>query len=171
VFKRVFFISGKNQALTIQPKIMKLNIFLLLITVFLITGCKKEKQQPATKQQLLTKKSWILKEYTGIRLSDGVTTDLYASMNPCEKDDEYVFIPDNTFEVTNGYLRCGSAPYILQQGDWQFTDNETVIEILIRFGVGTAGRRKYKIALITDTELKFIDSSKPDYEYFLTFSH
>jgi hypothetical protein len=149
---------------------MKINFLLLLLAIASAIGCSKEKETPLTNNQLLTKQPWVLKAYTTVRISDGVTQDGYGPMSLCYKDDEYIFKANNTYEGNAGATKCNPADsQVFQTGTWQFANNETKLQRVITTGSGI-GTIDFTVMNLTDTELK-LNTADGTYNHILIYSH
>jgi len=104
--------------------------FLAIATVF--TSCSKEddndeKDTPKTKTELLTVSKWKMTAFTVNPAVDG-QTDLYASMEDCEKDDTFKFNTNGTYTSYEENNICeDSEPQ--ESGTWSF--NSTKTELLM----------------------------------------
>lgn len=149
---------------------MKINFLLLLLAIATAIGCSKQKETPLTNNQLLAKQPWVLKAYTTVRISDGVTQDGYGPMSLCYKDDEYIFKLNNTYEGNAGAAKCDPAdPQVFQTGTWQLINSDTKLQRVITtgFGIGTI---EFIVMSLTATELK-ISTADATYNHILTYSH
>lgn len=94
-----------------------------------ICACKKSGSDSSetTRTQLLTQKAWI--QIAGrVKLTGGDWYDNFSSKAPCEKDDQYVWKSDGSYNYNNGFTKCDqSEPQIGAEGTWIFTANETII--------------------------------------------
>ncbi len=142
-----------------------------LAIVLLCTGCSKDKGQPAeSKTTLISKQSWTLRAYSVIRISDGFTQDGFAPMSACYKDDQYVFMANNTYEGNAGATKCDPAdPQVFQTGTWRFTNSETRLERTITTGSGI-GTFEFTVSALSATELT-IQTEDAVYRHILSFSH
>ena len=49
---------------------------------------------------------------------------------PVKKDDEWIFLANLSWELTQGVDKCNpSSPQVMDHGTWAFLENETKIEI------------------------------------------
>lgn len=148
--------------------IKALGTLLLLVTAF--ASCKKDADTVVSKTTLLTQQPWKLTAYTTVRLSDGVTTDGFAPMSTCYKDDEYVFKSDLSYEGNAGATKCSPGdPQVFQTGTWRFTNNEASLERTISAGSGI-GVFVFMVSSLTTTELK-TQTEDGTYRHVLTYSH
>lgn len=125
-------------------------IFIAILLVTIITGCKKEKEQ-LSRHELLTRQAWIQTSATAVRQSDGVSTDVYAGLMDCKKDDTFVFAADNSFQQTEGASKCSPAdPQVFFTGNWAFAGDETLIAV----SAPGAGSGIFSILELTGTTLR-----------------
>lgn len=106
---------------------------LLLFSGYLLlaNSCSKiDKEVTPTvlgRTQLLTQKAWIQvagREKTG----SADWYDTFLSKPACEKDVQYVWKSDGSFNYNNGSTKCSSTdPQIFDQGTWLFTTNEMIL--------------------------------------------
>jgi IPT/TIG domain/Lipocalin-like domain len=76
-----------------------------------------------TLTQLLTDKNWRLTAYTSDNGSR--VTDVYATLDACEKDDLLRFELPNIFTYDQGATRCSASDPQTQTGTWAFNANQT----------------------------------------------
>jgi hypothetical protein len=55
--------------------------------------------------------------------------DAYATFEPCEKDNFFVFKKDGTLETNQGASKCSPSDPQIETGTWSFSNNETEITI------------------------------------------
>lgn len=96
----------------------------ILICVFLASSCKKD----VTRTELLTSGTWKLIALQATFL--GMTTDSYAEMEECEKDNLFTFKTDNTLDLDEGPTKCKpDDPQIRNEGPWTLFENDTKINL------------------------------------------
>ena len=120
---------------------MQTKIFLplCLIALLMIAGssCKKEdKVETPSKTDILTAGTgqWKMSVYTLTPPYDldgdgAPDTDAYATFEPCEKDNYFVFKKDGVLETNEGASKCDAADPQIEMGTWSFSNNETEITI------------------------------------------
>ena len=109
----------------------------LLFSLLIISGCKEEETvvvSTPTKTELLTASPWIITAQTfspGVDLGDGqgIITDYYPFMDPCEKDDLLVFESDGTGNLDEGAIKCDPLSPQFDPCVWSFYENETQLII------------------------------------------
>jgi hypothetical protein len=128
-----------------QPK-----IFLLLIIFCVLVGCKKKPEAP-TKPQLLAQKPWKYKT-AGIDQDKNGSIDLplpSTSLQPCMLDNTYVFNSNGTGAINEGPTKCDPAAPQTSPFLWNFSDNETNINLQSAALFGLGG--KFKVLALNDT--------------------
>ncbi len=127
-----------------------LPIFLLII-IFIASSCKKD----ISRTELLTTGSWKLIALEASLF--GMTTDSYAEMEECEKDNLFTFKSDNTLEIDEGPTKCDpDDPQIRKVGPWTLFDNDNKINMdSIDFNILELTETRFKING-TAMELGFI---------------
>ena len=124
-----------------------------LIAMVGIVSCKKDRDDigSKTKTELLTTGTW---KYTSCIISPAydyygngnAVTDIFAIMQPCEKDDFEEFHTNGIWEYNEGPTKCDpSNPQIIYSEPWSFTANETKVIV---------GGVECTILELTETTLK-----------------
>jgi hypothetical protein len=115
----------------------RLLIFSLLSLTFMISACKKDKVV-SSKTSLLTAGSWKMTAFTidpAYPIYDsnfnitGYTTDMFATMDACDKDDTHLFKVDYSVVTDEGATKCDPANPQTTTGTWSLNSDETVITI------------------------------------------
>lgn len=105
----------------------------ILLSVAVMTGCKKDDNKSKSKTELLTSGSW---KQTSIYFSpavdwngDGQTENEVINLyQPCDRDDLMTFKTNGTVVSDEGASKCDpSGPQIIETTNWKFSDNETKI--------------------------------------------
>jgi hypothetical protein len=108
---------------------------IVMLSVVVMAGCKKDDSKRKTKTELLTMGSW---KQTSIYFSpavdwngDGHTeNEVINFYPPCSKDDLIMFKTNGTVLSDEGPSKCDPAdPQIIETTNWKFADNETTILI------------------------------------------
>ena len=135
--------------------------FFLLIGGLAFVSCDKDSNTNTarTKTELLTAGNWI---YTACVVSPGYdyygngnpVTDIFAIMEPCEKDDYEPFKTNGIWEYNEGPTKCdATSPQIVYSEPWRFTADETKVIV---------GTVECTILELTETTLKlrysFVDA-------------
>ena len=131
-------------------------LFAIIFSVVLFS-CKKDPVK--TKTELLTTGTW---KYTSAIVSPAYdyygngnpVTDIYAIMQPCERDDYEIFFTNGIWEYNEGPTKCDPmSPQIVYSEPWSFIDNETKVLV---------GNVDCTILELTETTLKlrysFVDA-------------
>ena len=137
-------------------KVMKSLSLLLITGLFLLNSCKDEEKTVTptptpskSKTEMLTAKSWIMTAWT-ITTSGFGTSDEFATLDACEKDNLRKFNTDKTYTEDEGATKCDpDDPQIIITGNWEFADSETSLI----FDKGTADEMTVKIASLTTTTM------------------
>ena len=99
-----------------------------LLSFILFWSCQKEKDE-AGKQTLLTDRVWKIAKVES-KVNNGPWVDEVPFWPACKKDDEWIFLANLSWELTQGINKCDpSAPQVMEHGTWAFLDNETKIDI------------------------------------------
>ena len=90
-------------------------------------GCKKNSGSNDTnsnvseRTKLLTKAPWV--EIAGrSSFNQTVWTDAFSGLANCEKDNQYVYALDKTYNWNQGPTNC-SGPQVYEQGTWEYKSN------------------------------------------------
>jgi len=109
-------------------------ILLLCCTAALLFSCKKKEERITLRTEIITEGQWkITASVTELRVNgQTTTTDLYALMPDCVKDNLYKFNMDGSVTTDEGDTKCDpNAPqtFVNPGGKWEFTDADTKIRI------------------------------------------
>ncbi len=116
----------------------KILSFVLVGSFLAFQGCKEEEETatitPAakTKTELISASPWIMSALTvnpGIPDGEGnLITDLFSMNEPCENDDEIIFMADGTGSENEGATKCNpDGEQELGTFAWSFNATETEI--------------------------------------------
>jgi len=110
--------------------------YAFLAGLVMFAACSKENDPaPLTPEQLIvTPKGWVITAITvnpAVRIPDLLPiTDVFASQEPCEKDNITLFTADSKYKVDEGASKCDpSDTQILDQGTWSFNPAKTIITL------------------------------------------
>lgn len=157
--------------------ISRMLILSLLSVTFMFSACKKD-DETSSKTKLLTGSSWKMTAFTmepGFPIFDenfniiGYSTDMFADMDTCEKDDTHKFNTDQSVITDEGATKCDSSDPQKTNGTWSFNSDETGITIT-EDGLSET----VTILELTDKVLKFKSTETYDSvttTYTLTYSH
>jgi len=91
-------------------------------------ACERlDNQFPKTKEELLRPKTWTITDLVK-GPPGGVATSIYASLEPCFRDDEYRFRSENRLYVNAGAKRCDSSELQEYRGSWTLK-NDVILEM------------------------------------------
>ncbi len=102
---------------------------LLLLCLGGIAACNKDDDQSpsVTKTELLAGKS--AKTWRPVASTKN-GNDQFSSRAACDKDDNFIFRADQTFEANEGATKCNTSDLqVFNSGSWEFKSNETVLSI------------------------------------------
>lgn len=127
---------------------MKKHVFtLILVAAAFITpgtGCKKDKEAPKTKTQLLTQASW---KFSSASASGTDITNNAAIA--CIKDDVITFNSNLNGTISEGSIVC--SPTTAGNFTWSFQSGETQLQM--SSGIYPAGSGLFTITALTETSL------------------
>lgn len=121
-------------------KANRMAILYLIGLMILMSGCQKDDDIQKTRKVLLTTSTWKIISHTidpPIKTYDndgnptGATSDYYALMADCQKDDTQIFKPDNTIEIDQGPTKCFSESPQKTYGIWSLNSEETILTTTI----------------------------------------
>lgn len=96
------------------------------------SSCKKDSDAPAvvttTPTEYLTAGNWLTTAITitpGVDIGNGVLlTDLFSTLDACEKDDLLIFNSDGTVTADEGVLKCDpNDPQSVNDGTWSISSD------------------------------------------------
>lgn len=131
------------------------NAALLVITVVVIAGCKKNDNSAPSKTQLLTTGSWTrTSDYIDPAVDvngDGVDDhEIFNFYDDCDKDDMLIFKSDGTVTFDAGPLKCDPTDPQTQSTTWKFLTNESQLMI----GTGSS-QETVDLVELSATALKY----------------
>ena len=130
-------------------------------------ACSKKNDDPApkTKTELLTTGLWKISAatVTPALLSQ---TNLYTSMDACEKDNIVKYNTNGTTTTDEGATKCDATDPQTEMGTWVFNTDQTIITK----HDGTNDPTSYKVVELTATTFK-ISFTESGYTYTLTAVH
>jgi hypothetical protein len=92
-----------------------------LLTIALGISCEKE--AGPSSYDLLTGKPWKLSVYV-LQYPNEEPIDGMTILQNCERDDEYVFLEDDSYMLLDKLFRCpNTAPDIKESGVWNVSDD------------------------------------------------
>jgi hypothetical protein len=132
-----------------------LQVALLTSAAAWLSGCSQASEPtPRTRTELLTGPNWRLTAATQTITRAGVTTttDGYATMDPCHKDNAGKYNADMTFVTDDGPIQCFPGYPQRASTTWTFASNET--ELIT--SPGTLRVLQYRIAQLSPTTLELV---------------
>lgn len=106
-----------------------LGIFALALT----TGCKKDDDVQPDKIAMLTSGSWKLTAMTvnpAIDWFGEPTTNVFAKMPTCLKDDLTIFKSNGTITYDEGPSKCDPSDPQTSTGTWKVNDKQTILTVI-----------------------------------------
>lgn len=108
-------------------KTTSVHVLLLLCTVMIFLGCRKEKNDVSANLRLLTADSWAYDQFGIDQNLDGLI-DVPETLQNCIKDDLVTFNVDGSGSLNQGADMCYPEFPQSQPFDWQFLNNEKELE-------------------------------------------
>jgi hypothetical protein len=110
----------------------KISLLLIAALTIIIMSCEKDEE--ASKKEMLAGKNWILTAETinpGIDFGGGVIiTDLFSQYDQCFKDNLINFTSSGNYTFEEGPTKCDSNdPQVFDAGTWTLNSDETVLVI------------------------------------------
>jgi hypothetical protein len=113
-------------------------LFLFALALFSLSACKKDLENTPSKVDLLTAQKWQLSAYTSTVTigrttttttspASVTTTDKYASLASCEKDNFTKYNADKTIVQDEGPTKCYAYLAQKQYYTWEFNNDQTKI--------------------------------------------
>jgi len=106
---------------------------LFLLAAAALGACKKnDDNAPRSNTDLLTARNWHLSaETTTTVINNGppATTDSYAKMSACERDNLVKFNADRTYIDDEGPTLCNPSDPQTQTGTWKLENSDTKLTI------------------------------------------
>ena len=134
---------------------MKKTSLFIALALFLFASCNK-KDKVMSKTDILTSGTWKITALVEDNDGNGsYETDVYALLQPCTKDDYYTFRSGGQLEMNEGPSKCDPADPQTDNVNWQFTNNETKINIDGSAGRLTLLRKRFSPLLLLSTSNLF----------------
>jgi hypothetical protein len=129
--------------------------YLAIVLLFgSLLSCKKKKDEPPTKTEMLTSSSWKY-ESGGIDQDRNGTVDFTFEstglLQPCILDNTGTFSSNGTGVADEGATKCNTTAAQTTAFTWNFQNNETELQVLGSGLFGLGG--KFKIKELTSTRL------------------
>jgi hypothetical protein len=121
---------------------------------FFLTSCKKE-EPIKPKTELLCSSPWKIYEQTinpGIKIVGGATiTDVFAQLDPCDKDDLVLYKSNGTATLDEGPTKCDPLDLQTSTFTWTFNLDETkLIEDTDSYDIVQLDEKVLKASTIID---------------------
>jgi hypothetical protein len=132
----------------VQMLFMKRVNFILAIVVlcsFSFIACKKSSSDKKTNTELLTQASWKFDKAT----LGGV--DVSSQLDACETDNTLTFSTNGTGVIDEGATKCDSNDPQSEPFNWNFANNETVLQVSASLFGGGSG--DLDIVTLNDSQL------------------
>lgn len=95
----------------------------LLVSLVILSSCKKDDEPNLSRTELLTQKPWKLTGIAIVGLGGATPPEDYQA------DDTYTFKTDGTFTINEGAIKEDPADPQERSGTWAFKENETILSI------------------------------------------
>jgi hypothetical protein len=130
----LFFINHKKQTDTMYKFKLLANCLILAASLTLLSSssCKKDDDpvNTKTKKDYLIQSAWKVIKAESRTNPSSAWSDVSFFLQPCDKDNNFVFKANNTYEINEGATKCDVAdPQIVETGVWVFENNETVVRL------------------------------------------
>jgi len=128
-------------------------IALLAFSALIIYGCAKEKSKGDNKTQTISQSSWKYQSASVDQDNNG-TGDFAVppgTFQNCETDNVITFKTDGTGTLDEGASKCNTADPQTISFTWNFSANETILNINTPILAGVGG--DFKIITLTNTQL------------------
>jgi hypothetical protein len=141
-------------------KTLRFPLYLAVAAVTFLTACDKDKEKakPKTKTELLTSNNWIMTARTvnpAARDANGnLITDLFAQMDPCDRDDVWQFATPNAFTLDEGASKCSAGGPQSYPGTWSLGNNESTLTTK----VGNGQPDEYNIEELNSNTMKLTET-------------
>jgi hypothetical protein len=143
-------------------KTTSVHAFLWVFAVVTALSCRKEKNAPVSKMEVLTRQAWLYDEYGIDQNRDGII-DNPIGLEACAYDDLITFHNDGSGTLDQGADLCDPGFPQTQSFDWKFYNNETQLEY---------GGEMHTILTLDETQLSIYteeDSGGTPVRYMLTY--
>ncbi|OON70731.1 lipocalin family protein [Hymenobacter sp. CRA2] len=160
-------------------KTLRFPLYLALAAATVLSACdKKDKDKggdpsPKTKTDMLTGKDWIMTAETvspALRRQDGtLVTDVFATMDDCDKDDLLRFEKPSAYTLSEGASKCDPTHPQSYTGTWSFNSTETILSTTLQGQPNSS----YNIVEMNDNTMKLSGVqtyNNVDYTFTFVFS-
>ncbi|MGI4869686.1 MAG: lipocalin family protein [Janthinobacterium lividum] len=101
---------------------------LLLASIALLSACKKDSENTASKTDMLTAKNWRVSAQTTTTTINGQTSTS-STIASCDADDFIKFNTDKTLVDDEGATKCNSSSAQTTPGTWSFNSDESKLTV------------------------------------------
>lgn len=117
------------------------------------TACKKDDKTDNSPSGKLTKDQWKLAKVV-VTIPLIGESDVYATLQPCEKDNNTLFVKDGSITLDEGATKCnsGDPQTVPNSGTWALNANDTKLNLDIKVG-GNPFKGNFNIVSLTDNNL------------------
>jgi Lipocalin-like domain len=126
---------------------------LFLFSFVILSGigaCKKDSAADKSRTELITQAAWKLVKSES-KTGTGAWVDGTGLFLACEKDDNFVFRTNASYEINEGLTKCAPTdPQIYETGTWAFQTNETEVRLT---STGSSSSDISVIEQLTETTL------------------
>jgi hypothetical protein len=141
-----------------MKKILSVTTALTLLLIFILEACKKDKDEAQAQdvEALLLNKNWKLTAFTispSIDFGNGLTNDVLSNWDNCDKDDLYIFKPNDVFLSDEGSAKCNPGDPQQNTATWSYNKTSK----LLTYCIGTPGAcdsYSWTITEINDNQFK-----------------
>lgn len=134
-------------------------IFMLLASMYLLHGCTKESSENEQEHtENISASAWYFNNAM-IDADNNGTGDINVppgTIAPCQTDNVLTFATNGTGMVDEGPTKCNAGDPQTTAFNWNFLNNETVLNISTSILAGIGG--EFKIIALTKTEMKLSKS-------------
>lgn len=133
-------------------------------------SCQKEVEVKESRRELLTGRKWIVDRvlYSVDNSTPGDITSI--SYKDCERDDEYEFRNDNSFERTDGTLLCGNAVALFGPYDRGFWGGDSTL-LNLRIEKTFSYIYEFKVTELSSTRLAMTYSTTDYLQQKVTYTY
>ncbi len=103
--------------------------YLLLLVAATFGACQKNNDNSTARANLLTARNWRMSAdtYTTVDNGTATTSDEYAKLPACKRDDFLKFNADKSLTTDEGATRCGASLPQTLTGEWDFNSDQTTL--------------------------------------------
>ena len=134
--------------------LLRFQLVVLGSVVLLGAGCGKATDPPPSKSALLTAHRWQLSAFASASTmgSTTTTTDAYATLAACQKNNFLQFAADGTYVNDEGPTLCVPGTPQTTPGTWTFASDETELVTQSRGTTPTT----HRLTRLTGSELQWV---------------